>query len=90
MKGCSWLLRKPFRLFTLLRFFKLNCFRLLWVGQIANVAFVFVGVFVGVKQCVSFCCFFKLFQHFRVVQVVFKSFVIVLCSLGCFTLSLVV
>ena len=31
--------------FTLLKFFELTCFRLFWVVQVANVAFLFFGCF---------------------------------------------
>ena len=79
------MLRKPFRLFTLLRFFKFNCLRLLWVVQVAN------EVFLGVTK---FSLFLLLYDAFKVVSnclgcsSCLNSFFIVMCTLGCFTLSL--
>ena len=55
LKAVLWLLRKPFKLFTLLRFFQFNCVRLFVFGQVANVV---VGeVFVAVTKF-RFSCFF--------------------------------
>ena len=59
------MLRRPFRLFTLLRFFKFNCFRLLWVVQVAN------EVFLGVTK---FSLFLLLYDAFKVVSKVFGLF----------------
>ena len=79
------MLRRPFRLFTLLRFFKFNWFRLLWVVQVANEVFLSVT---------KFSLFLLLYDAFKVVQIVWVvqvvsiPFLIFMCSLGCFTLSL--
>ena len=47
LKVVFWLLRKPFRLFTLLRFFKFNCFRLFWGCSSCFKSFVAVSCYLG-------------------------------------------
>ena len=89
------MLRKPFRLFTLLRFFKFNGFRLFWVVQVAN------EVFLGVTK---FSLFLLLYDAFKVVSnclgcsscfnsffnchVLFRMFYVVFGCLVCFSFLL--
>ena len=59
------------------------CFSLLWVVQVANVALVFVDVFVGVTNFSLFLLLLKLFQSFWVVQMFSNRFSF-LCALWMF------
>ena len=77
------MLRKPFRLFTLLRFFKFNCFRFFLLRSSYEHNFVFVEVFIAVTKFSFFLLPFKLFQIVCTCFVFFRMFYVVLGSLIC-------
>ena len=52
----------------------INCFRLLWVVQVANVAFVFVEVMVGVTKFSLLLLLFKVVSIFLGCSNCFNSF----------------
>ena len=82
------MLRKPFKLFSLLRVFSSSIVSGIFeVVQVTSVAFVFVEVFAAVTQLSVYLLLSKSFQTFLGCSSCFMSSVIVLCSLGCFTSS---